>query len=109
LRKQARKSLLIGRAVSRFNFARRPAMKMMDEDDIPDFVEAVAATGCDITAVGEHSYIIGDADLPYAECYAVQDELDAIAAKFGERDHLKYEIISYLHSIGRSYIEETLH
>jgi hypothetical protein len=81
----------------------------MTEDDIPAFVEAIAETGCDITAVGDHSYIIGDADLPEPKCYEVQDELEEITQRYGDRDHLKDEIIFYLHSIGRSYREETRH
>ena len=30
----------------------------------PDIRRAVIVTGCDITAIGDHSYTIGDADLP---------------------------------------------
>jgi hypothetical protein len=84
-------------------------MKLMSEDDVPDFVEAVAATGCDITAIGDHSYTLGDADLPEPKCDEVQVELESITRRFGDRDHLKYEIIAYLHSVGRSYREETRH
>lgn len=81
-------------------------MNTMDKDDIPAFVDAVVATGCDITAVGYHSYTIGDLNLPEPICYEVQDALDAIAAKFGDRDHLKDEIIFYLHAVGRTYREK---
>ncbi|WP_313618759.1 hypothetical protein [Agrobacterium sp.] len=84
-------------------------MKMMDEDDIPAFVDAVLATGCDIVAIGDNAYTLGDADLPEPRCDEVQDELEAITQKFGERNHLKDEIISYLHSIGRIYRQDTSH
>jgi hypothetical protein len=84
-------------------------MKIMVEDDIPTFVEAVIATGCDITAIGDHSYTIGDADLPEPERFKMQLELEDIGVRFGERDHLKAEIITYLHSIGRSYNLVTIH
>jgi hypothetical protein len=33
----------------------------------------------------------------------VEPELKRIWAKYGQHDHLRYEIIAYLHSIGRSY------
>jgi hypothetical protein len=84
-------------------------MKLMTEADIPAFVEAVAATGCDITAIRDHSYTIGDVDLPEPKCDEVQADLDAITRRFGDRDHLKEEIIVYLHSVGRSYREEMRH
>jgi hypothetical protein len=84
-------------------------MKIMVEDDIPTFVEAVIATGCDITAIGDHLYTIGDADLPEPERFKMQLELEDIGVRFGERDHLKAEIITYLHSIGRSYNLVTIH
>lgn len=35
-------------------------MKMMREDQIPDFVREIAATGCDIRAVGDDAYVIAD-------------------------------------------------
>lgn len=79
-------------------------MMIMREEDIPAFVEAVISTGCNITAIGDEYYTIGDLDLPEPLCYEVQEELSKITQTFGARDHLRLEIVAYLHSIGRSYI-----
>ncbi|MCJ8520494.1 hypothetical protein ABID21_003632 [Pseudorhizobium tarimense] len=78
-------------------------LKLMREEDIPDFVRDVVATGCDMCAVGDDHYVIGDADLPVEVYEVVEQELESIFANYGERDHLKHEIIAYLHSIGRSF------
>lgn len=78
-------------------------MKTMSKRDIPAFVEAIASTGCDITAVGDEFYTIGDLDLPEPKCFDIQTELEVITETFGKRDHLRTEIVAYLHSIGRSY------
>jgi hypothetical protein len=78
-------------------------MRMMTEEEIPDFVRDVAATGCDIRAVGSDSYVFGDADLSWEVYQKIEPELKRIADKYGSRDHLFYHIVHYLHSIGRSY------
>tara|TARA_R110002020_G_scaffold170523_4_gene360289 strand:- start:9150 stop:9404 length:255 start_codon:yes stop_codon:yes gene_type:complete len=78
-------------------------MKLRREDQIADFVREVAATGCNICAIGDHHYLIGDADLSPTDYEAIEPELDRIWKEYGERDHLKSEIIAYLHLIGRSY------
>ncbi len=78
-------------------------MKLMEESDIPAFVQAVVATGCNITAVGDNHYLLGDADLPEPQREDVQPLLKKISEDFGHRDHLRAKIVSYLHSIGRSY------
>lgn len=75
----------------------------MDVNDIPAFVKDVIETGCNITAVGDRSWLCGDADLPEAESLALQPRLEAINQRYGERTHLKAEIIAYLISIGRVY------
>lgn len=75
----------------------------MEATDIPAFVDEIIATGCDIRAVEDHSWLIGDADLPYDDGLAVQPELVRIDQYYGKRTHLKVAIISYLNSIGRSY------
>ena len=75
----------------------------MDVKDIPAFVKDVIETGCNITAVGDRSWLFGDADLPEAESFALQPQLEAINQRYGERTHLKAEIIAYLTSIGRVY------
>ncbi|MBO9136275.1 hypothetical protein J5289_18485 [Rhizobium sp. B230/85] len=73
----------------------------MRETDIPDFVDAVIATGCEICAVGTLGYIFGDADLPGDQYELVRDEIARIDEVYGKRDHLKEHIIAYLWSIGR--------
>lgn len=78
-------------------------MMIMREEDIPAFVEAVISTGCNITAIGDENYTIGDLDLPEPLCYEVQEELSKITQTFGARDHLRLEIVAYLHSVGRSF------
>ena len=75
----------------------------MDVKDIPAFVRDVVETGCKITAVGDHSWLFGDADLPGPESLALQPQLEAINERYGERTHLKAEIIAYLTSVGRVY------
>lgn len=84
-------------------------MTQMQFDQIPDFVREVVATGCDIRAVGEHHYVIGDADLPELAYAAAQAELGRIWALYGRHDHLKPKIIAYLHSIGRSFPPPPIH
>ena len=83
-------------------------MKSMTEEDIPDFVNEILATGCDIRAVG-HIYVIADADLPDDVFKTVEPELERITEKYGKRDHLKSQITAYLHSIGRSYPPPVVH
>ncbi|MER9683032.1 hypothetical protein NKJ23_27540 [Mesorhizobium sp. M0184] len=76
----------------------------MQEKDIPAFVQSVVDLGCNICAVGHFGYVFGDADLPPAQCEAIQPQLRLIDETYGKRDHLMAEIIAYLRSIGR-YIE----
>lgn len=83
--------------------------KMMKPEEIPDFVSDVVATGCDITAIGDDAYVLGDADLPEPQCFEVQPELKRIGEHYGSRDHLRHEIARYLHSIGRSYPPPVAH
>jgi hypothetical protein len=84
-------------------------MKVMQSSEIPAFVDEVAATGCDITAVPGVGYIIGDADLPKEAYRKVEPELRRISQHYGERDHLLEEITAYLISIGRSYPRPARH
>lgn len=76
-------------------------MKVMQEKDIPAFVHAITNTGCDITAVGQDLYVIGDSDLPKDQADAAQPVLANLDRNFGRRDHLRREIAAYLRSIGR--------
>lgn len=78
-------------------------LKLMREDQIPDFIHEIVATGCDIRAVGEDHYVVGDADLSVQAYEVAEPELDRIWKEYGDHGHLKREIIAYLHSIGRSY------
>ncbi|QHG70137.1 hypothetical protein [Ensifer adhaerens] len=74
--------------------------RKMKPSEIPDFVSEIIAAGCDITAIGHDKYVLGDIE----EQDAALEDLDRIGDKFGERDHLKLQIVAYLWSIGR-YIE----
>ncbi len=77
-------------------------MKIMTEDQIPNFVQDVADTGCDIVAVmGGTGFLIGDADLSEKEYQAAEPQLLAICQRYGSRQHLISEIAEYLVSIGR--------
>lgn len=77
--------------------------KTMTEDEIPDFVRDIVATGCDILAVGEDSYVVADAHLADDVYEAVEPEIQRINEKYGRRDHLMEQIAAYLQSIGRIY------
>ncbi|AII27820.1 hypothetical protein B9J07_13155 [Sinorhizobium sp. LM21] len=74
--------------------------RKMKPSEIPDFVAEIIKTGCDITAIGHDKYVLGDIE----EQDAAIDELDRIGEKYGDRDHLKLQIVAYLWSIDR-YIE----
>lgn len=75
---------------------------LMREDQIPEFVEDIIATGCNISAVGR-GYVIGDSDLPVHEYLQIAPILKQIERHYGMRDHLVDEIREYLISIGRFY------
>lgn len=81
----------------------------MTEDQIPEFVEAVLATGCEMCAIGTTAYVFGDADLTREHQDRIADELNRIDDYFGDREHLRFEIIAYLRSIGRKEELPTLH
>jgi hypothetical protein len=81
-------------------------MKMMSEDQIPDFVQEVAATGCNITAVLGIGYVIGDSDLSDDDYEVASAQLKKISARYGERDHLLAKIAAHLVAIGRYYPKE---
>ncbi|WP_342586892.1 hypothetical protein [Mesorhizobium sophorae] len=79
-------------------------MKQMREKDIPGFVQEVAATGCNICALGRGHYFMGDADVPRSKRRGLYKKLADIDARYGSRDHLRDKIAAHLTSIGR-YIE----
>ncbi|MGO4558266.1 hypothetical protein [Mesorhizobium sp. 2RAF21] len=72
--------------------------RVMRKDQIRDFVSELMAIGCEITAIGHRGYVFGDADLGSE---AARTRARAIARSYGERDHLKRDIVEYLRSIGR--------
>ncbi|MGX9147214.1 hypothetical protein [Mesorhizobium sp. 128a] len=76
----------------------------MREQDIPAFVQEVAAAGCDICAVGPGHYVMGDVDVPRGQRRGLYTKLKEIDARYGNRDHLRNKIASHLRSIGR-YID----
>ena len=73
----------------------------MTEDQIPAFVDDIIATGCPITAVGHNWYVISEIDLPEPEWERVSAAVDRVARSYGERDHLRLEIVAYLRGLGR--------
>jgi hypothetical protein len=90
-------------------FERAITMHKMKPEDIPAFVEEVAATGCNITGIAGVGYLIGDADLPDDQFEEVVPKLSAITEAYGKRGHLLEQITEYLVSIGRSYPPPELH
>lgn len=81
----------------------------MTEDEIPQFVDEVLATGCDILAIGADGYVIADCDLPEDVSKAAEPALERVTDKYFARDHLKDQIVEYLHSIGRTYPPQPRH
>lgn len=76
-------------------------MKKMQKKDIPAFVREVLAAGFDICAIGYNAYSVADSKLPRGKRSAGERKLREIVTRYGERDHLRTEIASYLRSIGR--------
>ncbi|MEY9625064.1 hypothetical protein ABIA27_000099 [Sinorhizobium fredii] len=81
-----------------------PPKRLMKEDEIPAFVEAVIEAGCDICAVGHDMYLFGDAELTDSELEVALPKLALIEETYGDRDFLILEIVAYLRSLGR-YLE----
>ncbi|UDF31902.1 UNVERIFIED_ORG: hypothetical protein LHK14_22950 (plasmid) [Roseateles sp. XES5] len=77
--------------------------RKMTEEQIADFVRDMAATGCEILAVGDDSYVVADAHLPDDVYATIAPEIERISQKYGQRDHLREQIAAYLRSIGRIY------
>lgn len=75
----------------------------MTEDQVPEFVDAIIATGCPISAVGHDIYVFAEIDLPDEDIDRVAAEIHAICERYGERDHLRLEIVAYLRSLGRFF------
>lgn len=68
----------------------------MLSSQIPEFVRDVVATGCNICAVGQEHYLFGDGDLKDEDFERVSGLLGDIDARYGERDHLRADIVAYL-------------
>ena len=83
----------------------------MRKDQIPDFIEEIIATGCPITAVGHDMYVFAEIDAPEEDVDRIGEEVQAICDRYGARDHLQFEIVAHLRSLGRFYDlkAETLH
>lgn len=72
-------------------------MKIMQASEIPAFVEEVISAGCDICAIDDEGYVIGDIE----EMHKARAELRRISDSYGDRDFLRKEIAAYLRSLGR--------
>lgn len=80
-------------------------MKIMQVEQIPQFVQDVIDLGVEICAIEDRGYCLDDSELSEAAQNALQPELHRVLASYGERTHLKYEINTYLRSIDR-YLDE---
>ena len=78
-------------------------MPRMTADQIPEFIEALVALGCNVQALDSEYYVIGDADLPEALIPKLRGPLEAVFARYQDREPLRLEIVAYLHSIGRVF------
>lgn len=75
----------------------------MTEEQIPEFVDAIIATGCPICAIGYEFYVVGEIDVPDHDFDRVVKEVQAISKHYGKRDHLRPQIVEHLRSIGRVF------
>ena len=67
--------------------------RLMQPDEVRDFVNDVIAAGYEINAVGHNMYVFGEA--------GNVEKLNRIGEKYGDRDFVRLEIVAYLRSIGR--------
>ncbi len=74
--------------------------RLMLESEIPDFIEDVIKSGCDICAIGHDMYVFGDADIPYEDYDEVGIQVKRIREKCGDRDNLTLEIVAHFRSLG---------
>ncbi|BCH12054.1 hypothetical protein MesoLj131c_63120 [Mesorhizobium sp. 131-3-5] len=74
--------------------------RLMKASEIPAFVDRVIKAGCDICAIGNRVYVLGDVE----EMAAAADDLARIGEEFGDRDFLLPEIVAHLKTLGR-YID----
>jgi hypothetical protein len=71
----------------------------MTKDEVEAFVAAMIEAGSNIQAIGTVGYVVAEpVDPTDEEAYR---RIELVSKAFGERDHLKYEIVAYLTKIGR--------
>ncbi|CAN7623353.1 hypothetical protein [Neorhizobium sp. LjRoot104] len=71
----------------------------MTKDEIEAFVTAMIEAGSNVQVVGTIGYVVAEpVDPTDREAYG---RIALVSSAFGERDHLKDEIIAYLHEVGR--------
>ncbi len=71
----------------------------MTKDEVSAFVIAMIEAGSNIQAIGTIGYVLAEpVDPTDKEAYR---RIELVSSAFGERDHLKEDIIAYLHEIGR--------
>ncbi len=73
----------------------------MHKTEVPEFIDAILATGTPMMAVGHDVYVFAEADVPIEDFDRVVNEVHGICERYGERDHLRYDIVAYLRQIGR--------
>ncbi|WP_105435669.1 hypothetical protein [Neorhizobium tomejilense] len=71
----------------------------MTKEEIEAFVIAMIEAGSNVQAIGTTGYVVVEpVDPTDREAYR---RIELVSSAFGERDHLKDEIIVYLHELGR--------
>jgi hypothetical protein len=71
----------------------------MTKEEVKAFVTAMIEAGSNIQAIGTVGYVLAEpVDPTDREAYR---RIELVSSAFGERDHLKEDIIAYLHEIGR--------
>jgi transcriptional regulator NrdR family protein len=71
----------------------------MTKDEIEAFVATMIEAGSNIQAIGTIGYVVVEpVDPTDKEAYR---RIALVSSAFGDRDHLKEDIIAYLHEIGR--------
>ncbi|WP_159952409.1 hypothetical protein [Rhizobium sp. 18065] len=73
----------------------------MNKTEIPKFVDEILATGTPIVAVGHDVYVFAEADVQIEDLDRVENEVHEVCERYGERDHLRQDIVAYLRQIGR--------
>ncbi|QRY67976.1 hypothetical protein JVX98_27140 [Ensifer sp. PDNC004] len=63
------------------------------------FVRAMIEAGSNIQAIGQSHYVLSDP--VNLEDETARKRINEMAERFGPRDHLKAQIIEYLHELGR--------